>query len=88
MHNHVEAAKLLLQKGAEINAMPPGFHFAGSSLHNAAGNGHRAMVEFLIDQGADANMSDQAGDDSPADWARYGGHWELSAYIEQTANGR
>src|SRR6185437_10154674 len=47
MHNHLEAAKLLLQKGAEINAIPPGFHYAGSALHNAAANGHRAMVEFL-----------------------------------------
>ena len=46
MHGHVDAAKLLLEKGAAINAIPAGFDFAGTGLHSAALNGHRAMVEF------------------------------------------
>ena len=41
MHNHINAARLLLQKGAEINAIPPGFDFSGTALHYAALNGHR-----------------------------------------------
>ena len=50
MHNHIEAARLLLQKGAQINAIAAGFDFSGTGLHYAAVNGHRAMAEFLIEQ--------------------------------------
>jgi len=85
MRNRIEAAKLLLDKGAQINAVPPGFHYAGTALHNAAVNGHRAMVEFLIEHGADANTKDQENGGSPAGWAAYGGHQELSDYLEQIA---
>jgi hypothetical protein len=30
MHRHIDAAKLLLEKGAELNAIPGGFDFAGT----------------------------------------------------------
>lgn len=82
MHNRSEAASLLLRKGADINAIPPGFHYPGTGLHNAAVKGHRAMVEFLIEQGADANAKDQERGGSPAGWAAYGGHDELRDYLE------
>ena len=85
MHNHIETAKLLLGKGAEINAIPPGFHYPGTALHNAAGNGDRAMVEFLLEQGADANAKDKESGGSPAGWAAYGGHQALKDYLEQIA---
>lgn len=57
MHNHIDAARLLLQKGVEIDAIPPGFDYAGTGLHNAAVNGHRAIVDFLIEQGANVNIN-------------------------------
>ncbi len=85
MHNRIEAAKLLLEKGAKINAIPPGFDYAGTGLHNAAVNGHRAMVEFLIENGADANIRDEKVNGTPAGWADYGGHGELRDYLEQVA---
>lgn len=85
MHNRLEAAKLLLQKGAQINAIPPGFHYPGTALHNAAVHGHRAMVEFLLEQGADANAKDKESGGSPAGWAAYGGHQALKDYLEQIA---
>lgn len=58
MHGHIEAAKLLLKKGAEINVVPGGFDYAGTGLHYAALNGHRAMVEFLLQEGADPKVKD------------------------------
>jgi ankyrin repeat protein len=58
MHGHIGAAKLLLEKGAEINAIPGGFDFAGTGLHYAALNGHRPMVEYLLAHGADRNIKD------------------------------
>lgn len=88
MHNHVEAARLLLQKGAEIDSIPPGFDFAGTGLHYAALNGHQAMSEFLLEQGANPNIKDQKVNQSPAGWADYGGHKALSHYLEQAATAR
>lgn len=80
-HNRVEAAKLLLQKGAEINAIPPGFDYAGTALHNAALHGQREMVEFLIEQGADPNIKDRKVNNTAAGWADYGGHQGLRDYL-------
>jgi uncharacterized protein len=77
MHGHIDAAKLLLDKGAEINAIPGGFDYAGTGLHYAALNGHRAMVEFLLDHGADRNIKDTKVGSTPAGWADHGGHPEL-----------
>jgi ankyrin repeat protein len=85
MRNRIEAARSLLQKGAQINAIPPGFHYPGTGLHNAAVNGHRTMAEFLIEHGADANTKDQENGGSPAGWAAYGGHDELKSYLEEIA---
>ena len=77
MHGHIDAAKLLLEKGAEINAIPGGFDFAGTGLHYAALNGHRPMVQYLLDHGADRNIRDTKVNSTPAGWAEHGGHTEL-----------
>ncbi len=77
MHGHIDAAKLLLDKGAEINTIPGGFDYAGTGLHYAALNGHRAMVEFLLNYGADRNVKDTKVGSTAAGWAEYGGHPEL-----------
>ena len=71
------AATLLLKEGAGINAIPGGFDYSGTGLHYAALNGQRAMVEFLIAQGADVTIQDTKVFATPAGWADYGGHPEL-----------
>ncbi|HSS22227.1 MAG TPA: ankyrin repeat domain-containing protein [Pyrinomonadaceae bacterium] len=83
MHDRLEAAKLLLQKGAQLDAIPPGFDFGGTGLHYAALNGHRSMVEFLISQGANVNIKDTKVHSTPAGWADHGGHAELSNYLSK-----
>lgn len=77
MHGQIDAAKLLLEKGAEINTVPGGFDYAGTGLHYAALNGHRPMVEFLLQHGADKNVKDTKVGSTAAGWAEYGGHSEL-----------
>jgi ankyrin repeat protein len=77
MHAHIDAAQLLLDKGAEINTVPGGFDYAGTGLHYAALNGHRAMVQFLLDHGADKNVLDTKVGSTAAGWAEYGKHPEL-----------
>lgn len=83
MHNHIDAAGLLLQKGAEIDSIPPGFDYSGTGLHYAALNGHRAMAEFLIEQGANVNVKDTKVHSTPAGWANHGGHAELKDYLDE-----
>jgi len=77
MHAHIDAARFLLGKGAEINAIPGGFDYAGTGLHYAALNGHRAMVEFLLQSGADRKLKDTKVDATAAGWAEHGGYLEL-----------
>ena len=83
MHNQIDAARLLLKKGAQINAIPPGFAYSGSGLHYAALNGHREMAEFLIHEGAQLQIKDTKVNSTPAGWAEHGGHTELKQYLEQ-----
>lgn len=77
MHGHLDAAQLLLDKGAEINTVPGGFDYAGTGLHYAALNGHRAMAEFLLDHGADKTVKDTKVGSTAAGWAEHGNHPEL-----------
>ena len=81
MHGHIDAAKLLLEKGAEINIVPGGFDYAGTGLHYAALNGHRAMVEFLLQQGADRGVKDTKVGSDAAAWAEHGGHLEIAELL-------
>ena len=85
MHNQIDAARLLLEKGAQVNAIPPGFDYSGTGLHYAALTGHRALVEFLIEQGADVKVKDTKVGSTAAGWADYGGYPELKAYLEKVA---
>src|SRR5215813_1399649 len=77
MHGHIDAARLLLDQGAEINVVPGGFDYAAPGLHYAALNGHRAMVEFLLLQGADREVKDTKVGSNAAGWADHGGHLEI-----------
>ncbi|PWT93444.1 MAG: hypothetical protein C5B55_04605 [Blastocatellia bacterium] len=74
MHGHIEAAKLLLERDAEINVVPGGFDYAGTGLHYAALNGHGSMVEFLLENGANPKIKDTKVSATAAGWANHGGH--------------
>jgi uncharacterized protein len=87
MRGKLEAAKRLLEKGAEINTIPPGFDFAGTGLHYAAFNGHRELVDFLLKQGADSRITDPKVNSTPAGWAAHNGHQEISDYLERVTAG-
>jgi len=82
-----KAAERLLQHGARINALPPGFDYAGTGLHHAAFGGHRPMVEYLLAHGADPRLKDQKVSATPAGWAEHGGHPEIAALLERAEKG-
>jgi uncharacterized protein len=82
MHGQIDAAKLLFNKGAQINAIPGGFDYSGTALHYAALNGHRTMSQFLVEHGADPKIKDTKIGGTPAGWAEYAGHAEIKHYLE------
>ena len=74
---HQPAAMLMLDKGVDINATPPGYHWRGTALHAAVWRGNRELVEWLIGLGADATIRDGLANSDAAGWARHHGHGEL-----------
>lgn len=82
MHGHIDAAQWLLDQGAHINAIPGGFDYSGTGLHYAALNGQRAMVEFLLERGADASIKDTKVGQTPAGWADHGNHTEIRDLLQ------
>ena len=83
--NRIEAAECLLKRGARINAIPPGFDYAGTALHYAALFGHRVLVDFLVEKGASLDIKDTKVNQPPAGWAAHGGHHDLSDYLTRRA---
>jgi ankyrin repeat protein len=73
----------LLNRGAQINAIPAGFDFAGTPLHYAALRGRRDTVDWVLARGADLSIRDPKVDGMPEDWAAHDGHSELAAYLRE-----
>ncbi|HEX7064532.1 MAG TPA: ankyrin repeat domain-containing protein [Bacillales bacterium] len=70
INDRVKAADYLLDYGADINAMPSGFHFLGTPLHWAAGGGCLSMAEFLILRGANIHAEAPKDKATPLDIAK------------------
>lgn len=78
-NGHVEVAKFLLEKGADINSR--GF-FGAPGLHWAAIHGDKAMVEFLIGHGADLTLRDRQFNSTALGWALEGKHLEIADLLK------
>lgn len=83
MAGQIEAATFLLERGANIDAIPFGFDFAGTGLHYAAHRGRREMVAFLLKRGADPTVKDRKVHVTPASWAEHGKHPGLQQLLER-----
>ncbi len=83
----VATAERLLQHSARINAIPPGFDYAGTGLHYAAMDGHQPLVEYLLAHGADPRITDKKVRSTPAGWADHGGHPAIKALLERAEQG-
>ena len=65
----LDVVRLLLDRGTPIDATPPGSHWTATALHAAAGQGQRAVVELLVERGADQSIKDVRYQATPLDWA-------------------
>jgi cytochrome c len=68
--NHVEAARLLLDLGADVNALD---YRKKGPLHYAAGVGIVELVELLLERGANPNSLDTFGENALHSIASGGG---------------
>jgi hypothetical protein len=84
----IDAANVLLARGANINARPAGFDFTGTPLHYAALNGRWKMTAFLLGHGADPAARDGKVDNTPDGWAKHGGHQELAEHLTRARTER
>ena len=75
------AVELLIELGFDVNARP-----TTAPLHEAAMRGNIAVINLLLEHGADPNLHDAAYDATPAGWAEHHGRQEahrLLAAVEQ-----
>ena len=72
--NH-EAAKLLLENGADINKTD---RYGYTPLHIACGRGRVDSVKFLLDNGADPNIASDLGDETPLNVACREGYFDIA----------
>ena len=81
----LEAVQLLLDRGTRIDATPPGSHWTATALHAAAGQGQRAVVELLVERGADQSIKDIRYQSTPLGWASHLGKHDVVALLGELA---
>ncbi|CZR67067.1 uncharacterized protein PAC_16966 [Phialocephala subalpina] len=83
MNGHIEVVKLLLEKGANVNAA---IEDGSTPLHRASMNGHLESVKLLLEKGANVNTATKDGS-TPLHRASYNGHLEsVQLLLEKGAN--
>jgi hypothetical protein len=58
----------LLDRGVNVNANPPGSHWTATPLHTAAIQGQTAVVQLLLQRGADPTQRDSRYTGTARDW--------------------
>ncbi|HLZ40252.1 MAG TPA: ankyrin repeat domain-containing protein [Candidatus Sulfotelmatobacter sp.] len=79
---HAEIVRMLLDAGEDPDLYNPvGGHSHSTPLHQAALAGHFEVVKLLAQRGARLDLKDVLWRGTPADWAAYGGHQDIEAYL-------
>jgi Ankyrin repeats (3 copies) len=85
LYGDVPTIRLLVARGAEINAYSPErFHAHATPLHQAVYYDHLDAVRALIDAGARLDLRDRGFDGTPLDWAEHAQRTEIAAYLRNT----
>jgi ankyrin repeat protein len=79
IQNHIDIAKYLLEKGADVNAVKTD---GVTALHMAARNGNIEMMMLLLQWGATINAVDAKGW-TPLDRAQKWGHQDAAEFLRQ-----
>jgi hypothetical protein len=68
MCGQTEVVRLVLDRGVNVNANPPGSHWTATPLHTAAIQGQTVIVDLLLRRGADPALRDSRYQARPIDW--------------------
>ena len=82
---HEDVVRFLLERGVDVDAIPPGSHVTAGALHTAALGGHRAVVECLLEGGADPTKREPRYGGDPPSWAEHGGDEEIVKRLREAA---
>jgi ankyrin repeat protein len=78
--DHLDAVRCLVENGFDVNHLE-----RRAPLHEAAFNGSLAMVELLLELGADPDTRDADHESTPLGWARYSGRQEVAARLARAS---
>jgi ankyrin repeat protein len=71
MCGQTDVVRLLLARGVNVNARPPGSHWTATPLHTAAIQGQTVVVVLLLAHGADPTARDARYNGTPAGWTAH-----------------
>ena len=71
MCGRIDVVRLLLARGVDVNANPPGSFRTGAALHTAAMQGQAGVVRFLLGQGADPRIKDARYQGTALEWTKH-----------------
>lgn len=86
MCGQVDVVRLLLDRGTNVNAEPPGSHWTATALHTAAVQGRGAVVELLLARGADPTIRDGRYGSTALGWAEHSVGWGDPAARREAAD--
>jgi ankyrin repeat protein len=82
INGRLEAARLALDAGADVNASLP-VHAHSSALHQAAVDDDVPLIELLLSRGARTDRRDTIWDGTPLDWATHFNRANARAILER-----
>jgi ankyrin repeat protein len=82
INRQVEAARLALDAGADVNGFLP-VHAHSTALHQAAIDENLALMELLVERGARTDIADKLWSSTPLGWARHQGKSRAGDYLER-----
>jgi hypothetical protein len=85
INRQVEAARLALDAGADVNGFLP-VHAHSTALHQAAIDENLELMELLVARGARTDIADKLWSSTPLGWATHQGKSRAAAYLERVAS--
>ena len=85
--NQFEIARLLIERGADVNTKTTG-ELEITALHDAAADGYLDLIRLLVESGADFDARDNIGSRIPLDWAKYFQQPAAVELLQQLSNAR
>jgi Ankyrin repeats (3 copies) len=81
INDQVEAARLALEAGADVNAFLP-IHGHSTALHQAVLTDDPELIALLVSHGARRDIRDTVWDGTPLDWAIHEDRQRARAFLE------